>query len=160
MQRHCPGRTGCALSGCSRRLNSSLCSPSPFVVIYSHKWFSVNRTAPVSKTEQTDAELCAVGSTPGLCGAGAGEVNGCPSCDGFYSCSSFPCLCTPNQQSHMYLHTGIQADTAAPPLPALPHPALGYPLGSMGTLGVRTEIRDLVLSDRWPCLQCRVTSCL
>lgn len=63
------------------------------------------------------------------------------------------CLCTPNKQSHMYLHTQGFSQRLLP-LTAVPQPASGYPLCSMGTLGVRAEIWDLdAVSDGWECLQ-------
>lgn len=139
MQSVCPLRTGRAF-GCSHRLKSSPCSPSPFLFIYFHKWFSIHGTAPVSKTKQTDAEPCAgcvVGSTHIPCGFGAGEVKWMPLCP-FIPVSSCPwdawCLCTPNKQSHMYLHTsGFVRDCCTW---AVPRPTSGYPLCSMGTLGL------------------------
>lgn len=56
-------------------------------------------------------------------------------------------LCSPNKQSHIYLHPqGLSQRLLY--LTAVPRPALGYPLCSVGTLGVRAEIGDLV-TDRW-----------
>lgn len=67
----------------------------------------------------------------------------------FFPVSSCPwdawCLCSPNKQSHMYLHTqGCRQRLLH--LAAVPRPASGY-LCSKGTLGVSTEIEDSV-TDR------------
>lgn len=100
----------------------------------------------------------------GLLGFGADGVNGCPFWDGFYSLtvSSCPwdawCLCTPNKQSHIYLHTRGSSQRLLH-LTAVPQPASAYPLCSTGTLWVRAEIRGLVsVSDGWECLQGREKS--
>lgn len=83
----------------------------------------------------------------GPCGFGAGQVNGCPFCADFFPVSSCPwdawCLCSPNQQSHIYLHPQGFSQRLLH-LTAVPPPASGYPLCSMGTLGGRAEIGDLV----------------
>lgn len=62
----------------------------------------------------------------GLCGFGAGEVNGCPFCADFYSCLLLSVGCSvsgnPNKQSHKYLHTQGFSQRLLH-LPALPQPA-------------------------------------
>lgn len=142
-------RTGCALSGCSHSLKSSLCSPSPFLFIYFHKWFSINGASPVSKTNWCWA-LCQLHcwKYPQAClGLELGRLMDSLSVLTFIPVSSCPwdaqCLCTPTKQSHKYLHTqGFSRRLLH--LAALPQPCLCYPLCSMGASWGRTEIQDLV----------------
>lgn len=95
----------------------------------------------------------------GLCGFGAGQVNGCPFCADFFSCLllSLGCLVSvQSQQTEPYLFTptGLQSETAAPDSSA--STCLGLSPVIHGHPG--REDRNWgfwSLTDHWECLQCR-----